>query len=165
MLQNGLIYPYLNKVEIYKCPADTKTVIGPAGKNSNHSKHVHEYMDESPSNMVTTPTPLIYRKQTAIDSPSMRWVLIDENPFSINDGMLVCDPNSKSWVDIPASYHNGAGGLSFADGHAEIKKWRDSNVLNCKAPPPAGGGTPQDASTGDLAWLQERSTTPASTTP
>ncbi|MCL5098014.1 MAG: hypothetical protein M1608_10900 [Candidatus Omnitrophica bacterium] len=28
-------------------------------------------------------------------------------------------------VDVPASYHNGAGGISFADGHAEIHKWLD----------------------------------------
>jgi len=28
-------------------------------------------------------------------------------------------------IDVPASYHNGAGGLSFADGHAEIHKWMD----------------------------------------
>jgi len=107
---------------------------------------------------VTTPTPRIYRKQGDIDSPSMRWVMLDENPFSINDGMFVCDPNATTWVDIPASYHDGACGLSFADGHSEIKRWHDSHVLNCNSPPPATGGTPQDAATGDLAWLQFRTT-------
>jgi prepilin-type processing-associated H-X9-DG protein len=33
--------------------------------------------------------------------------------------------------DVPASYHNGAGGLSFVDGHAEIKRWLDPRT----APP------------------------------
>jgi len=28
-------------------------------------------------------------------------------------------------IDVPASYHNEAGGLGFADGHAEIHKWLD----------------------------------------
>jgi prepilin-type N-terminal cleavage/methylation domain-containing protein/prepilin-type processing-associated H-X9-DG protein len=32
-------------------------------------------------------------------------------------------------VDIPASYHNGACGFSFADGHAEIKKWRSASSM------------------------------------
>ena len=85
----------------------------------------------------------------------MAFVFIDENPWGIDDGFFVCDPIKPVWINIPASYHNGAGGLSFADGHAEIKKWKDSAVLNCSAPPPLG--VQQDASTGNLGWLQERS--------
>ena len=87
----------------------------------------------------------------------MAWVLIDENPWGINDGFFVCDPIRPVWIDIPASYHTGSGGLSFADGHAEIKKWKDSHVLGCNSPPPLGV---QDASTGNLLWLQERSSSP-----
>jgi len=30
---------------------------------------------------------------------------------------------------MPASYHNGAGGVAFVDGHSEIKKWRGSTVV------------------------------------
>jgi len=32
-----------------------------------------------------------------------------------------------SWEHLPASYHNGACGFTFADGHSEIKKWLDPN--------------------------------------
>jgi prepilin-type processing-associated H-X9-DG protein len=103
------------------------------------------------------PTELrVFRKQSEITrpSPAMCWVTIDENPFSINDGWFVCDPNNKtSWPDVPASYHNGAGGLSFADGHAEIKRWRDRNLLNLTAPPAA-----KDPGSSDLFWLQDRTT-------
>ena len=159
MIQDGLLYPYINSAAVYKCPADKKLVSGgPSGMFPTiRSMSMNTWMNPHQT-WVTTPTPRVYRKQGDIDSPSMRWVLIDENPFSINDGMFVCDPNATTWVDIPASYHGGAGGLSFADGHSEIKRWRDSHVLNCNAAPPAGGGTPQDASTGDLAWLQFRTT-------
>jgi len=41
------------------------------------------------------------------------------------------DPRTDSYV----CHHNGAGGLSFVDGHAEIKRWLDLQ---------------------DLRWLQER---------
>lgn len=98
----------------------------------------------------------VFRKQADINAPSPAncWVLIDENPVSINDGFFVCDPNLKdSWPDVPASYHNGAGGLSFADGHSEIKKWKDKNVLNLAAPPAA-----KDPASTDLQWLQDRTT-------
>ena len=31
-------------------------------------------------------------------------------------------------IDVPASYHNGACGFSFSDGHSEIHKWRGSRI-------------------------------------
>jgi prepilin-type processing-associated H-X9-DG protein len=30
---------------------------------------------------------------------------------------------------LPASFHGGAGGFSFADGHSEIHKWRSRATL------------------------------------
>jgi len=54
-------------------------------------------------------------------------VVIDEHPDSINDGYFLNNPGLMStgdtWGDVPASYHNGACGISFADGHSEIHKW------------------------------------------
>jgi hypothetical protein len=38
-------------------------------------------------------------------------------------------------MDIPASYHNNAGGISFADGNAEIRKWHDPTVTAQNNPP------------------------------
>ena len=86
----------------------------------------------------------------------MCWVMIDENPFSINDGWFVCDPNSANvWYDVPASYHNGAGGLSYADGHSEIKKRKDKNVLGLSSVP---SQLAKDPASSGLTWLPERST-------
>jgi prepilin-type processing-associated H-X9-DG protein len=42
--------------------------------------------------------------------------------------MMVESPASARIIDFPASYHNGAAGLSFSDGHAEIKKWLDGRT-------------------------------------
>ena len=92
-----------------------------------------------------------------ISKPSDTWVTIDENPTSINDGWFVCDPTRKqsgAWVDIPGTYHNGAGGLSYADGHSEIKKWRDPAITAKNA---AIGVSPKDKGV-DHVWLQVRTT-------
>ncbi len=99
----------------------------------------------------------VYRKQSDIikPTPAKCWVTIDENPWSINDGWFVCDPNQPNlWVDYPASYHNAAGGLSFADGHSEIKRWRDKNVLTSQTT----ASIPKDPNSPDLPWLIERTT-------
>jgi prepilin-type N-terminal cleavage/methylation domain-containing protein/prepilin-type processing-associated H-X9-DG protein len=67
------------------------------------------------------------------------------------------DPRTDPYV----SYHNGAGGLSFADGHAEIKRWLDPRTM-----PPlrkdsnwllAAGAIPSPNNQ-DIVWLQERAT-------
>ena len=97
----------------------------------------------------------VYRKQADLTAPtpSHAWIFIDENPWAINDGFFVCDPTQNRWVDVPATYHNGSGGLSYADGHCETKKWRDRNVLNAH-----GTDVARDQGSKDLYWLQERST-------
>ena len=87
-------------------------------------------------------------------SPTMAFVFLDEHPDSINDGWFVSDPARTTWVDIPATYHNGANGMAYADGHSEIKKWRDPAVLGLKALP---GQAPKDKGV-DLRWLNERTT-------
>ena len=61
-------------------------------------------------------------------------------------------------VDFPASYHNDAGGLSFVDGHAEIKKWKDPRtrpVLRTGVGLPLNVPSPNNP---DVFWLMERST-------
>jgi prepilin-type processing-associated H-X9-DG protein len=56
--------------------------------------------------------------------------------------------------DMPASYHNGAGGISFVDGHAEVKRWRDPRTT-----PPIGAVPPGTSPNNpDIVWLQERAT-------
>src|SRR5262249_39330639 len=95
-------------------------------------------------------------------SPSKTWVLIDEREESINDGFFVVTMNQVGQncvlVDYPASYHNGAAGLNFADGHSEIHRWRDSRTV----PPLRDGSNLQlnisSPNNQDIAWLQERTT-------
>ena len=64
--------------------------------------------------------------------PSMSWVFVDEQPDSINDPCFFINPAlsgaADRWLDLPASYHNGACGFSFADGHSEIKKWIEART-------------------------------------
>ena len=56
--------------------------------------------------------------------PSDTFVFLDEHPDSINDSAYYpYDVSSREFIDLPAAYHNGACGFSFADGHSEIHKW------------------------------------------
>ncbi len=116
----------------------------------------------------------IYRKYNDMldPGPVKTSVFLDEREDSINDGMFVIamegaalspgaapTPASYGITDYPAAYHGGAGGFSFADGHAELKKWRDPRTT----PPLTKGvnysyqfkSTPNNP---DVAWMQDNST-------
>lgn len=161
LLRAGMLYPYLNNYAVYKCLADRKLVNGePTVRSISINCWMNPIRDWNSIKGYSGANALrVFRKQSDIQSPgpSDCWVAIDENPISINDGSFVCDPNASVWWDVPASYHNGAGGVSFADGHAEIKRWRDRNLLTMTALTTAG--LPADSSVADLKWLQDRSTT------
>lgn len=113
-----------------------------------------------------------WRKFFKIDSitdpgPSSTFVFLDEREDSINDGTFVVamegwpnDPSLHRMIDYPASYHNAAGGFSFADGHSEIKKWKDARTI----PELKRGGAlalnAPSPNNQDIAWMQERATRP-----
>jgi prepilin-type processing-associated H-X9-DG protein len=95
--------------------------------------------------------------------PSQLWVFVDEHPNSINDAgfavQMVSTGTSARIIDIPASYHNGACGFSFADGHAEIHKWMGHTI---QVPASNSGASLGNGASGilagdsapDVAWLQ-----------
>jgi prepilin-type N-terminal cleavage/methylation domain-containing protein/prepilin-type processing-associated H-X9-DG protein len=68
----------------------------------------------------------------SIPKPANIFVTLDEHPDSINDGYFDDNANPSptgpnaftEWNDLPASYHAGAGGFAFADGHAEVHMWK-----------------------------------------
>jgi prepilin-type processing-associated H-X9-DG protein len=88
---------------------------------------------------------------------------MDENPQTINDGLMAVNMVSESTpgetylVDFPASSHNRAGGLSFADGHAEIHKWRDARTYTPDVNANPGMVTARKSPNNpDVLWLSAR---------
>jgi hypothetical protein len=60
-----------------------------------------------------------------------------------------------TWTDLSASYRNSPCGFSFANGHGEIKRWRDANTVQpvLHINPSAGNSK---SSPYDMVWLQQR---------
>jgi prepilin-type N-terminal cleavage/methylation domain-containing protein/prepilin-type processing-associated H-X9-DG protein len=157
----GALYPLVSHTEVYRCPADRSVLNAQPRIRSMAMNCWLNPLKAWDTVRAGTPPQRKFVKSSDLTVPGAvnTFVFIDENPASIDDGYFVCDPRqATTWVNAPATYHNGAGGLSFADGHAEIKKWRDYNVLH--PPTPTGTDFPKDASSIDLDWLQQRSTAP-----
>jgi prepilin-type N-terminal cleavage/methylation domain-containing protein/prepilin-type processing-associated H-X9-DG protein len=56
-------------------------------------------------------------------SPSDGIVFVDERDDSVDDGFFAIEMSTAELANVPSNSHSGAGGLTFADGHAEIHKW------------------------------------------
>ena len=152
----ALLGPYAKAASIYKCPGDRATANGvPRVRSQSMNIFFGGKGDGSPaSGRVDTSTHYFFAKASSIVNPAGLWVLWDENSGTVDDCLAVVDvsaayQSSKVLVNSPASYHNKAGGLSFADGHAEIKRWFGPGVFDGKYNVVGGS---------DYDWLAERTT-------
>lgn len=161
-LAAGVVWDYVGKsAPVYKCPADKYIPKGAKLGPRVRSISMNAWCGMNQGDYTWFGGPE-YRKFTKMSDmitpgPALTWVLVDENPLSINDGFFCVDmnpyPNLGAAVlpDAPASYHNGACGFSFADGHSEIHSWKDPRTRL------------KDVSTSqsnnrDVLWLWEHST-------
>src|SRR5262249_8628167 len=96
--------------------------------------------------------------------PSDLWVFLDEQADSLNDGFFLVDmtdstTTSPKWADRPAAYHGGTGAFSFADGHAEGRKWHDPVITPDPVTKTAPNSSyPASVSAGDIQWVAQRTT-------
>ena len=90
--------------------------------------------------------------------PSDVWLFLDEHPDSLDDGIFY-NPNYtagiNSLVEIPGCQHGGACGVTFADGHSEIHKWK-GKFKNEPVRYQVSINVPIPANDPDLAWLAQR---------
>lgn len=158
--------PYCGtSLDLYRCPSDR--VLSAVQRESGWSGRVRSLSmnamvgDAGPAMEggvnVNNPEYKQFLKLTEVPRPVGIFVFLDEHPDSINDGYFLNRGYELEWIDLPASYHGGAAGISFADGHAEMHKWlevttRQPNRPDAAALPfeiPAGQGR-------DYYWLMRR---------
>jgi prepilin-type N-terminal cleavage/methylation domain-containing protein len=162
-LTGSLLGPYCSRsFAIYKCPGDR--IPGAKGPRVRSIS-----MNGQMGGLSTQPPVLnqygpganyqVFIKQTDITkpAPTMAWVFIDEHADSINDGFfrLVLNQTAQ-WEDAPASFHGASGALSFADGHAEIKRWSDANLKDRAVTRTAMAKPINALPNTDLLWMEER---------
>jgi len=173
-LRKSLLAPFgADSLGVWRCPAD-KALSTIGGKRYLHVRTMSMNNWVGDYDALTgkvydpwTPGFKIVKKVSDMTepSPTKTYVLLDERDDSINDGyyLMTMDgypdrPGHRNIVDYPSSYHNGAGGFSFADGHAEIHRWLDARTKKnyrkdfhlSVLPPNASPNNP------DVLWLQQR---------
>ena len=66
--------------------------------------------------------------------PSSSWLIMDEHPDSIDDGILYTSYTYTSgtgdFSELPGGQHNGACGIGMADGSSVMHKWVNPTTLH-----------------------------------
>jgi prepilin-type processing-associated H-X9-DG protein len=88
------------------------------------------------------------------------FVFIDERYDGLNDASFLVNmagydpltPGIYFLQEFPGFYHGGKATFTFADSHAEAKRWRDSRTTPVQNPRSASA--PGDI---DVDWIQDHS--------
>jgi prepilin-type N-terminal cleavage/methylation domain-containing protein/prepilin-type processing-associated H-X9-DG protein len=159
--QYGSIGQYSKNAGIYHCPADKST--DSVGRLRVRSTSMNAYVGATDSGGVSTISGNVlrgpnenYRKSTSFQKrkPTDVIVFLDERPV-INDGWFWSPAGLYRVNDLPAISHgNSSSSFAYADGHAEMHKWRDPKFIALTT---TGVDLPGSQ---DISWLFNHMTAP-----
>ncbi|HXR46225.1 MAG TPA: prepilin-type N-terminal cleavage/methylation domain-containing protein [Candidatus Limnocylindrales bacterium] len=161
---------YLGKdYKVFKCPADQSiyTLYGqtyPRVRSYSMNTFIGYPAESGTGGSLSQPvnapnSPLPFYTLSSVRSPSRTFLLLDERPDSINDGVFSTDetPGNLHLRDVPAAYIGGAAGFSFADGHSLLHKWNPGWITQPIQRTPINDHyfSPGDPEITDLYWIQQ----------
>jgi len=153
ILSNSPTFTYVNSYEAFHCAADKSRLryqnklqprvisfaanafLGPNAMSSSYvSGNAARYKSVGKTSDMTGP------------GPSDIYVVLDEHENSINDAHFfpfstLNNYTRNPWLDAVSGRHGNACGVSLADGHSEIHKWKTAGLS--KVIKAADGSTPR----------------------
>jgi prepilin-type N-terminal cleavage/methylation domain-containing protein/prepilin-type processing-associated H-X9-DG protein len=147
---SGVLFRYVNALEVYRCPADRSNVI-----SKPTVRRLRSYMLGS---LLNGDINLLSRQKTKLSqvaSPTSVYAFVGSSAKTISDAQFFVPlPGSgftdTQWYDVPSDRHAQGNNLSFVDGHVEYHRWR--------WPKPHALFTPavNAKDLEDLGWHQQR---------
>ncbi|HXC35939.1 MAG TPA: AMP-binding protein [Candidatus Acidoferrales bacterium] len=153
----GSIGSFVRDAGVYHCPVDRTFEPNTGSRLRVRSCSANCYMGNDTGAGSVSPYFTIFKKNSDFAShisPVDAFVYLDENPLSLDDGFFYLveslNPNALSLNENhPAVNHGNCTSFSFADGHAELHKWRNAFLnINLNA----------SATSSDNLWLTQHAT-------
>jgi prepilin-type N-terminal cleavage/methylation domain-containing protein/prepilin-type processing-associated H-X9-DG protein len=124
-IRSGALYQYLKTIKVYKCPT---------GRSIQNECRMYSVVDGMNCTILgdfsnNAPVKLVKRR-TQVKYPAMRGVFLDDGGTGgATLGGWSVWPDRYEWWDPPPIRHGDGTTFSFADGHAEHLKWKDSRTI------------------------------------
>ena len=120
-LRNGLLYPYVNTIEIYRCPI--------AKKEEFRTYSLSSAMNFPVGSGVPVEWGEIISKITQVKNPSSRMLFLDDYLDDWNASWFVPATADFWWNTTPIRHGSGGNVFSFVDCHSEYKRWEDDRTI------------------------------------
>jgi prepilin-type N-terminal cleavage/methylation domain-containing protein/prepilin-type processing-associated H-X9-DG protein len=153
-----LLANYLNAHEVFKCPSDKSYAIRPIAGGARvprvRSYSMSQYVGESTRRFDSRFRYVV--KPSDCVPESQMFLFIDEHEDSLDDGYFLVGPpdiRNVCWESVPAARHNKSCQLTFVDGHAERRRWKDPRTLYPITRTKLLA--PLQANSADIAWLHD----------
>ncbi|MDE3066015.1 MAG: prepilin-type N-terminal cleavage/methylation domain-containing protein [Verrucomicrobiota bacterium] len=145
--QYSQVAPYVQNPKLYRCPSDHSTQYQhqqgpPRVRSYTMSGAIGDtYFESSFTLQHFRPPPpakqwRVYTREDQMIGglgPAQIWVLVDEHPDTISDGLfasaMTSGPRTWIWFDLPAKWHDNSCPFSFADGHVQMHRWLRPDLI------------------------------------
>jgi prepilin-type N-terminal cleavage/methylation domain-containing protein/prepilin-type processing-associated H-X9-DG protein len=120
---NGALFPYTKDIKLYKCPT---------GRTSQKEYRLYTVVDAMNCIALSGcgPGAKLIKKRNEISNPPFRIVFLDDGGTAGSTlGGWTCYVTQEEWWDPPPIRHGDGTTFSFADGHSEYWKWKDSRTI------------------------------------
>jgi prepilin-type N-terminal cleavage/methylation domain-containing protein len=174
-IRRSPLWSYCSKnLAIWRCPADrsfvtVNNVIRPRIRTMSMNVYLGGWGGTTGGHNGAINSQKIYRKGSQLANPGpvnifvfldMRQDSIDMGNFAVNMSGWPNAPRLYQFWDLPGYYHHRACGFSFADGHSEPKRWRDSRTMPRLNEDELVSDIFPSPHNEDVAWLQFHATRP-----
>lgn len=153
-IRRGLLYPYVEDLNAYHCPADQQL-------NEPNYPGFRTYCIAGGANGESWAGYTKARVYSDLERPATRYIFVEEiDPRGGHLGSWQMNPGPKSWVDPLAMWHEESTTLGFADGHAEVRRWHDHSLIDWCRKAVEGQGfsfgmTPPDDEQEDVEYMAQ----------
>jgi prepilin-type N-terminal cleavage/methylation domain-containing protein/prepilin-type processing-associated H-X9-DG protein len=178
LMTNNLLSPYAGNPAIVHCPGDSRfnLSVGSYSANSVGWAYDSYAVTENVEGIPNSGFDESYSKMAQIRRVADCIIFVEQSDTrGFNEDTFAMSVNGTliqtfNYVDIFATYHGDVGTFSFADGHAEARKWMDPAIQAVGTATLAEGsavfdyqawpGTKPNASKYDAPWLIQHCVAP-----
>lgn len=130
-IEDGKLFPYTIRVEVYHCPSDRRDHYGPEhGSMAYRTYSMPNCMNGDPDDEELIGGTTVSENLSQIRRPAEKFTFIEEaDPRGFNINSWVMWLSREAFIDPLTIWHTKKTTIGFADGHAVVHAWQDPRTI------------------------------------